>query len=142
MFEPPSNCASPDYLVRAHRTLPEPALVWVRCDRLFLPRPGTVREVPLWLRAYGINAGACVPGRLRSWHLLNAGGDFWGLVEFAVGARNGAVTLELTELVPASILSPRAPDEHDPWASRQDSSQPSLGRLRTTGQGRRPNRGE
>ncbi|MBQ0927517.1 hypothetical protein [Saccharopolyspora endophytica] len=121
MFDPSSNQASPDYRVRAHRTLPEPMPVWVRCDRLFLPRPGTMRDVPLWLRAYGINAGACVPGLLRSWHLLNTGGDFWGLVEFAVAARNGSQALELTELVPASILSPRDPDEHDPWASRPPS---------------------
>ncbi|GAA2798661.1 hypothetical protein [Saccharopolyspora taberi] len=122
MFDRSRNQDPPaDYFVRAHRVLPEPMPVWVRCDRLFLPRPPTMREVPLWLRAYGIDAGACEPGLLHSWHLLNTGGSFWGLVQFVAGNRNGTLNLELTELVPASILSKRAPDELDPWERGQGS---------------------
>lgn len=66
-----------------------------------------MRGIPLWLRAYGIDAGAREPGLLHSWHLLNVGGEFWGLVEYVAGNRNATLHLELTELLPSSVLTRR-----------------------------------
>jgi hypothetical protein len=103
--------AGNELLERTHRVLTRPVDVWVRCEHRFVPRAADFRGVELRVRAYGIDVGAVVPGRLLGWYRLCNGGAWWGLVEYAVGSRNGLLPpLELRELVPAEALSPHPVD--------------------------------
>lgn len=92
---------------KTHRVLPRPRPVWVDPAEAFPAVRFGYRGVTLRTRAYGICRSDTFPGVLLAWYRLD-NGDWWGLTRFTATSGNGRLALDLTQLVPAAALSPRA----------------------------------
>lgn len=87
------------------RTLDPPQQVWVNLAQLVPPTRVSSADVPLRVRAAGLEATGHAPGLLESWHQTMTG-DWFGLVRMAIPNRAQTADLHLHQLCPAAALAP------------------------------------
>ncbi|QRK89682.1 hypothetical protein [Saccharopolyspora erythraea] len=84
----------------------EPRPVWVYLPLVFPPARVVSREVPIGVRAYGIDNTATVPGELLAWQ-LTATGDWWAQIRLTLHNRNQRGALETELWAPGAAVRPR-----------------------------------
>ncbi|SDZ01393.1 hypothetical protein SAMN05216215_104273 [Saccharopolyspora shandongensis] len=84
-----------------------PLPVWVYLPGVFPWRGiGGGRDVPLRVRAAGLDISVSVPGEVLLWHQA-FNGEWLGLTSFEVGNRSGRARMALIQLVSERALRPR-----------------------------------
>lgn len=64
-----------------------------------------IRDMPLWVRADGLDVAGTTSGVLLSWHRLITG-DWYGLCKLTITSRTGRHVVTVRQLVPSWALVP------------------------------------
>lgn len=88
------------------REVDPPLPVWVELARVFPASRVTSADVPLRVRASGIDTTLTVAGEITSWHQTLTG-DWWAQTRFEVANRAERARMLVSQLVPAAAVRPR-----------------------------------
>lgn len=81
--------------------------VWVELATVLPPKPLADRgEIPLRVRACGIDNAQVIEGELIAWYRVMTGA-WWAQVRMQLSNRSGTASLPVTQLVPADAVRQR-----------------------------------